>query len=310
MKKVELHLHLDGSLNLDYASKLAGRDVSCEMISKDDTSLTEYLKKFSLPGELFQDYDNIVEFSYLLGKELEKDDVIYAEIRFCPLFHINKISVDRVITGIRVGLSKVSSVKTNLIFCMMRHFSYEENMKIVKLAQKYYGNGCCGLDLAGDEANFKTSSFDKLFEEVRKTGIPFTIHAGESDDYTSVVSAVNFGAKRIGHGIHSIEDKNTIKLLVEKGIVLEVCPDSNVDTHAVKNILEHPIKKLDDAGVLVTISTDNRTVSDTSLENEYKLVKDNLHISDEDLVRYNLNAIDAAFISDSEKDELKKILLN
>ena len=89
MKKVELHLHLDGSLNLDYASKLAGRDVSCEMISKDDTSLTEYLKKFSLPGELFQDYDNIVEFSYLLGKELEKDDVIYAEIRFCPLFHIN-----------------------------------------------------------------------------------------------------------------------------------------------------------------------------------------------------------------------------
>ena len=310
MKKVELHLHLDGSLSLDYASKLAGRDVSDEMISRNDTSLTEYLKKFSLPGELFQDYDNIVEFSYLLGKELENDEVIYAEIRFCPLFHISKISVDRVITGIRVGLSKVSSVKTNLIFCMMRHFSFEENMKIVKLAQKYYGNGCCGLDLAGDEANFKTDSFDKLFEEVRKTGIPFTIHAGESDDYTSVVSAVNFGAKRIGHGIHSIEDENTINLLVKKGIVLEVCPDSNVDTHAVESILEHPIKKLDESGVLVTISTDNRTVSDTSLENEYRLVKENLNVSDEDLVRYNINAINAAFISDSEKDELKKILLS
>ncbi len=310
MRKVELHLHLDGSLNLNYASKLVGRDVSEEMISRNDTSLTEYLKKFSLPGELFQDYDNIVEFSYLLGKELEKDEVIYAEIRFCPLFHINKISVDRVITGIRVGLSRVTSVKTNLIFCMMRHFCFEDNMKIVKLAQKYYGNGCVGLDLAGDEANFKTSTFNKLFEEVRKTGIPFTIHAGESDDYTSVVSAINYGAKRIGHGIHSIEDKNTIRLLVEKNIVLEVCPDSNVDTRAVENIFEHPIKKLDEAGVLVTISTDNRTVSDTSLENEYRLVKENLNISDEDLVRYNLNAIDAAFISDNEKDELKKMLLS
>ena len=114
MKKVELHLHLDGSLDINYASKLVGRDITSEMVSRDDTSLTDYLKKFDLPGELFQDYDDIVNFSYLLAKSLEREEVIYAEVRFCPLFHNKKISVDRVITAIKVGFSKVLSVKINL----------------------------------------------------------------------------------------------------------------------------------------------------------------------------------------------------
>lgn len=310
MKKIELHLHLDGSLDVGYASKLAGRDVSDEMVSRHDTSLESYLKKFDLAGELFQEYDDIVQFSYLLAKQLEDEEVIYAEVRFCPFFHDKKISVDRVITGIREGFLKVPGIKINLIFCMMRHFSYEQNMKIVKLAQKYYGNGCVGLDLAGDEANFKTSSFKKLFEEVRKTGVPYTIHAGEADGYKSVLTAIDFGAKRIGHGIRSIEDSETINKLIENNIYLEVCPDSNLDTMAVKSMIEHPVKKLDDAGVLITISTDNRTVSDTSLINEYNHLKNKFGYSEEDFLRFNLNAIEAAFISDEEKNELKNELLS
>lgn len=309
MKKVELHLHLDGSLDIGYASKLVGRDVREEMVSVNDKTLKSYLEKFDLPSEIFQEYNDIVEFCYLLGKELEKEEVIYAEIRFCPFFHDKKISVDRVIMGIKEGLAKVPSVKTNLIFCMMRHFSFEENMKIVKLAQKYYGNGCCALDLAGDEAGFKTSSFKALFEEVKKTGIPYTIHAGEADNYESVLAAISFGTKRIGHGIHSIDDQNTINLLVENKIYLEVCPNSNIDTMSVNSMLEHPFRKLDEAGVLLTISTDNRTVSETSLENEYSLLRNTFNYTDEDFIRFNLNAIEAAFISVEEKEELKKKLL-
>lgn len=310
MKKVELHLHLDGSLDIPYASKLAGRDVSSEMVSHNDKSLKEYLEKFAVPGELFSLYDDIVEFSYLLGKTLEKEEVIYAEIRFCPFFHDKRISVDRVITGIREGLSRVPSVKTNLIFCMMRHFSLEENLKIVKLAQKYYGNGCCALDLAGDEAGFKTSSFKELFEEVRKTGIPYTIHAGEADGAESVKAALSFGTKRIGHGFRSIEEPEVVSELVKNNVTLEICPKSNLDTRSVSNIVDHPIKKLDEAGVLVTVSTDNRTVSETSLEYEYDLLKSYFGYTDEDLIRFNLNAIEAAFISEEEKDELRKKLLS
>lgn len=310
MKKVELHLHLDGSLDINYASKLAGRDITSEMVSRNDTSLTDYLKKFDLPAKLFQDYDDIVNFSYLLAKSLEDEEVIYAEVRFCPFFHDKKISVDRVITGIKEGFSKVLSVKINLIFCMMRHFSFEENMKIVRLAQKYYGNGCCALDLAGDEFNFKTYTFKELFEEVKKTGIPFTIHAGEADGYQSVLDAISLGAKRIGHGIRCIEDLETIKKLKDKNIILEICPDSNLDTFSVNSIEEHPVKQLDDLGILITISTDNRTVSETSLANEYTLLKKAFGFTDDDFIRFNLNAIEGAFISENEKRELKRQLLN
>ena len=310
MKKIELHLHLDGSLDIELASEIVGRDIYNEMVSKNDGSLTDYLKKFYLPGKLLQDYDNIVEFCYRLAKKLVEEEVIYAEVRFCPFLHDKKISVDRVITAIREGFSKVEEIKINLIFCMMRNFSYEENLRIIRLTKKYLGNGVCAIDLAGDEINYKTSSFKKLFNIINEENIPFTIHAGEADGIESIKSAIDFGAKRIGHGIRSIDDENIIKELVDKNIYLEVCPDSNVDTKVVESIDKHPIKKIVDAGVLVTINTDNRTVSETSLENEYKLLSDNFNFNEEDFLKFNLNAINAAFISDEEKIELRNRLLS
>lgn len=310
MKKVELHLHLDGSINIPYAEKLVGRDIKKEVMGNGSKTLKEYLDKFSLPIQLLQDEENIEEFSYLLGKELEKDEVIYAEVRFCPLFHVEKIAVDKVITAIIRGFGRVSGVKVNLIFCMMRHFSFEDNLKIIELTRKYLGNGVCAIDLAGDEANYKTADFSSLFETVKEDKIPFTIHAGEADSYESVESAISFGTSRIGHGIRSIESRETINKLSDKEIVLEVCPTSNVDTGVIADIECHPIKRLVDEGVLVSINTDNRTVSNTSLEKEYQLLRDTFGFTDEDFVKFNLNAIRGAFISDVEKEELRKELLD
>ena len=310
MKKVELHLHLDGSLDIDYARELTGRDVYDQMVSSHDGNLAQYLEKFYLPDELMSDYDTIVEFSYRLAKQLEKEEVIYAEIRFCPTSHNKNMSLDSVITGVRVGLAKVPNVKTNLILCMRRNYSFEENMEIVKLTKKYLGNGVCAIDLVGDEASYKTEDFKDLFDVINKEGIPFTIHAGEVGSYESVDSAIRFGAKRIGHGIRSVDNQETIDALIRNKIYLEVCPDSNLDTRAVKVIEEHPIRKLVDAGVLVTISTDNRTVSDTNLEHEYDLLRNHLGFSDDDILKFNLNAIEAAFISEEEKQELRDRLLD
>ena len=309
MKKIELHLHLDGSLDIEYAKKLLGRNVYDEMVSSRDGSLAQYLEKFYLPDELMSDYNNIVEFSYRLAKQLEKEDVIYAEIRFCPTSHNKYISVDRVITGIRVGLAKVPSVKTNLIFCMRRNYSFDENLEIIKLAKKYLGNGCCAIDLVGDEASYKTEEFKELFDIAREYKIPFTIHAGEVGSHESVMSAIRFGAKRIGHGIRSIDSMDTIKELIKNKVFLEVCPDSNLDTKAVHSIGDHPIRGLVDLGVNVTVSTDNRTVSNTSLDNEYNLLRRYLGFTDEDILNFNLNAIEAAFISEAEKQELRDRLL-
>lgn len=310
MKKIELHLHLDGSINIDYANKLIGADVKDKLIGTNSTSLKNYLEKFDLPGELLQSYDNIEEFSYLLGKDLEADDVIYAEVRFCPLFHIKEISVDRVILAILMGFKRVPNVKINLIFCMMRHFTYEENLEIIKLTKKYLGRGVCGIDLAGDEAGFKTSTFKDLFDIVKKEKIPFTIHSGEADGPESLKSAIEFGAKRIGHGVRCVEDESILNLIKEKKIYLEVCPTSNLDTKVFNNIKEHSIKELVDNNILVTISTDNRTVSNTNLRNEYSILHDAFNFTDEDFIQFNLNAIDAAFISEDEKIQLRSKLLD
>lgn len=309
MKKVELHVHLDGSLSPIYAKKLLGYDVSKEMIGNNSHGLKDYLEKFSLPISLLQDENNIEEFSYLLGKDLEKDDVIYAEVRFCPLLHVEKLEPDQVIAAVLRGFRKVSTVKVNLILCMMRNFSFEKNKKIIDLVEKHLGHGVCGIDLAGDEAHYKTRDFKELFSIIRDKDIPCTIHAGEADSYKSVDDAISFGAKRIGHGIHSIESFQTISQLIKKDIILEVCPTSNLDTSIIHSMEEHPIKKLHEFGVKITINTDNRTVSHTSLEQEYQLLKETFDFGDQDFLQFNLNAIDGAFLSQIEKDELKAKLL-
>lgn len=310
MKKVELHLHFDGSCNIDLASKLVGKNVENELIASNTGNLSEYLDKFKLPIKLLQDLNNIEEFAYLLGKDLEADEVIYAEVRFCPLFHIEKHPVQEVVEAILRGFKRVPAVKINLIFCMMRNFSLEENRQIIYLTKKFLGNGVAGIDLAGDESQYKTSNFKALFEQIKREGIPFTIHAGEADSYESVLSAIEFGAKRIGHGVRSIESKGVIERLIKQGVTLEICPTSNVDTKVVKNISKHPIKELTELGVLVTINTDNRTVSNINLCKEYALLREEFKFTDNDLLQFNLNAINCAFINEEEKEILREKLLN
>lgn len=310
MRKVELHLHFDGSIDVPYTNQLLGYDASSELIDTDSSSLSEYLEKFKLPIKLLQDLDNIEMYAYLLAKALEKDEVIYAEVRFCPLLHIEKNSIDAVVAAMKRGFAKVSYVKINLIFCMMRNFSFEENYKIIELTKRFLGKGVVGIDLAGDEAKYKTGDFKELFEIISREGIPFTIHAGEADGYDSVVDAILFGARRIGHGIRSIESEAVMGKLCREKIVLEICPISNINTKAVLSMEIHPIKKLMDHDILVTINTDNRTVSNTTLNKEYEELEKAFNFTEEDFVRFNLNAIDCAFISEREKAELRVRLIN
>ena len=272
--------------------------------------MSEYLEKFKLPIKLLQDLDNIEMYAYLLAKALEKDEVIYAEVRFCPLLHIEKNSIDDVVAAMKRGFAKVSYVKINLIFCMMRNFSFEKNYKIIELTKRFLGNGVVGIDLAGDEAKYKTGDFKELFEIIAKERIPFTIHAGEADGYNSVVDAILFGTTRIGHGIRSVESEAVMDKLHREKITLEICPTSNISTKAVLSMEIHPIKELMNHNILVTINTDNRTVSNTTLSKEYEELEKAFNFTEEDFVRFNLNAIDCAFISEGEKAELRVRLIN
>lgn len=314
MPKVELHLHLDGSLDISLAHSLSNINYDTlknnMTVSNNCNSLKEYLNCFKLPLELMQTKSSLQLSLKELANTLHNENVIYAEVRFAPLLHIKDgLNIEEVVLSLTSILDKLP-VKINLILCCMRSASLELNMKTIDIAYKYLNNGVCAIDLAGDEANYNTIKYKELFDYASKLHIPFTIHAGEASDYKSIDSAISFGARRIGHGINAIKNQNTINSLVANTICLEVCIKSNLDTKAVDNIKNHPIKKLMDTGIKVTLNTDNRTVSNTSLYNEYKLFNDNFDNSIDTLIEINRNAINYAFISDEEKRQLLNIIDN
>ena len=309
LKKVELHLHLDGSVRPSTASELLGKNIETEMIVNSNCQdLNEYLKKFDIPISIMQNKENLERVSYELALDLKKDNIIYAEIRFAPLFHTKKgLTLEEVVESVLKGLKKVD-IKTNLILCMMRGMSYVDNEKIIYLAKKYLNNGVCAVDLAGAEAIYKTKDYEELFKLSTKLDIPFTIHAGEADGVESIKSALSFGTKRLGHGVNVVQSKEMTDVLIKENITLEVCPTSNLDTCIVDVYKKHPIKELYDKKMKVTISTDNNTVSNLTLSDEYQKLIDNFNFNENDFYILNLNAIDAAFISETEKEELIEIL--
>ena len=315
MPKVELHLHLDGSLSLDLASELSGlskEELVEKMVAPDKCqNLSDYLTKFDFPISLMQTKKNLSMIAYDLVNRLEEDEVIYAEIRFAPMFHTKKgLTMEEVVEAVLNGLRQNKRVQSNLILCMMRGASLEDNQKTLLLAEEYLNRGVCAVDLAGAEDKYPIDDYLPLFDEARKKGIPFTIHAGENGGADEVRRAILAGASRIGHGIHALDDEKVLSLIKEKNILLEICPTSNVQTNAIDVYPNHPIKKLYQQGVSLNINTDNRTVSHISLTNEYTKLYETFSFSLLDFQKMNENAILHSFLSNEEKKELLKKLKN
>ncbi len=310
--KVELHLHLDGSVRLDTASRLTGKsieEVRSLMIAKEKChDLNEYLTKFNLANEIMQSQENLTRIAKELVEDLKNDNVIYAEVRFAPLLHTKKgLTGEEVIEAVLLGL-KDEDLKVNLILCMMRQFSFEDNLKTIELAIKYLDKGVVAIDLAGAEALYPTANFERLFQIAKDKNIPFTIHAGEADGKDSILSAINFKTKRIGHGVRCIEDKETLDMINKNNITLEVCPTSNIQTDIFKNYHDHPIRKLYDMNILVTINVDNMTVSNIDLTQEYEKLVKNFNFTLKDFKKMNINAINASFLKEELKEKYREII--
>lgn len=305
--KIELHLHLDGSAHVKTVRELLDidKDITDNMIvQKTCENLDSYLSKFTLPIKAMQTKESLEKVAYALTEDLQKENVIYAEVRFAPMFHTKKgLTMEEVVESVLKGLRK-GSIKTNLILCMMRGESFDTNKEVIDLARKYFKNGVCAIDLAGSEAKYPVTLYKELFAYAKKYNIPFTIHAGEASGSESVRNAVLLGASRIGHGIHILEDDQLINDLIEKRILLEVCPTSNIQTGAVDAYKNHPIFKLYHRGVWVHVNTDNRTVSNITLTKEYEKLMNYFPFTEEDFIKMNENAIKATFLSPEEKKEL------
>lgn len=304
--KVELHIHLDGSMRPSTVADILNiplEKVKQKMIApKQCKDLNDYLTKFDLPVLALQTKENLERAAYELVCDLESDHVIYAEIRFAPLKHTKEgLTLDEVVLSVLNGLKR-GKIKTKLILCCMRDDTLENNLKVVELAHKYKGD-VVAIDLAGAEAIYKTSSFKSLFDSCQEKNISYTIHAGEADSYDSIQSAIDFKTKRIGHGVLSINYPDLLKEIKEKNILLEICPTSNIQTNMYSNIEEHPIYSFYLKNIPICINTDNRTVSNITLTQEYENLK--MFFKKEDFCKMNLNAIEHSFLTEKEKEILK-----
>ena len=313
LKKIELHLHLDGSVELDTISSIKKEkieDLKNKMIANEKcNNLTEYLDKFEIPIECMQTKENLTIIAKDLADYLESQNIIYAEIRFAPMFHTKEgLTYDEIIESVLKGLNENKKVKTNIILCMMRGMPKENNLKTIDLAYKYLNKGVCGIDLAGDEDKYRLSEYCDLFKIISEKNIPFTIHAGENTNCKEVKLAIKLGAKRIGHGIYAYESKIIQKRLKRKNILLEICPTSNIQTNSIKEYKNHPINYFYKNGLNVCINTDNKTVSNISLNEEYFKLYTNFNFNIEDFKKMNINALESSFLSEEEKKELKKEL--
>ena len=176
------------------------------------------------------------------------------------------------------------------------------------MAKEFLGKGVGAADLAGAEALFPTADFEALFLQAKEWDIPVTIHAGEADGPESVWKALELGAKRIGHGVRSLEDEALVAHLAAKGIPLELCPTSNLNTSIFDSYGAYPLRKLMEAGVRVTINTDNMTVSNTTVQEELKHMTDALHLTEKELQQLVWNGAEVIFADDTTKEWLKQEL--
>ncbi len=317
---IDLHLHLDGSLPIKTVLKLAklqnialpGEDEATLRkylaVSPSAKSLNDYLRCFDLPLMLLQSCEAVKIALYELICELKEQGIIYSEIRFAPQLHTKCGCTQReIIEAAITGLDKAQkdfNTKSNLILCAMRGGSEEDNLLTVSLAAEYLGNGVCAVDLAGAEALYKTELYRNVFSLSARLCVPFTIHAGEADGVQSVKTAIEFGARRIGHGVAAVDDDELLDEIKRKNISIECCLTSNLQTKAVSKLENHPIKDFLRLGINATINTDNMTVSDTTVEKELSLLSDIApEISRKTLMR---NAVNAAFLSDNEREELMR----
>lgn len=324
---IDLHVHLDGSLQADDIAVLAAmqnmhlpydqEQLHSMMVCPEDcTSLTQYLKCFDLPISVMQTHATIACSVARLVERLDRLGMIYAEIRFAPQQHTMKGLTQEEVTraaleGLSLGLQKCSNgFKANLILSCMRGSDNEkENATTLHTASKFLHNGVCGLDLAGAESLYPTRAYAGLFAAARELGVPFTIHAGEAAGVESMKLAIGYGARRIGHGIRAHADEEVKALLRANDVCLCICPSSNLQTKALKEVTtfsQYPLRGFLDSGVAVCVNTDNMTVSDTTVKHELQRLYDAGIITEADARQMIENAIAHAFITEDEKAGLRE----
>lgn len=326
LPKTDLHVHLDGSLRLATILELASVE-GVELPATDEAglnaaigcgnnfgSLVDYLRGFDITLRVMQTESSLERIAFELGEDAHAENVRYMEVRYAPLLHTRQgMKLTAVVEAVLAGLGRAREtygIKSNLILCGIRNISPESSYAMAELCVAYKNRGVVGFDLAGAEAEFPPKHHRAAFQLVRDNNINTTIHAGEAYGPRSVAQAIHVcGAHRIGHGVRLREDGDLLHYVIDHRIPLECCPSSNVQTGAVKHLEVHPLKLYFDLGVRVTVNTDNRLITDTSVSKELWLAHSKIGIPFGDIKNIILAGFKSSFRPFHERQAaIRKVL--
>lgn len=310
--KAELHCHLDGSMRPATLLEL-GREYNVKMprdsadalrdymLVSDAKSLEDYLKRFEVTVAVMQTAEAIERIAYELGADAAADGVRYIEVRNAPILNSRgKLEMGEALEAQLTGLARAEQdhgIIARSIVCSLRQLPPETSLELAQLAVAYRNKGVVAFDLAGGEAGYPASAHGDAFAYARKHNLAVTIHAGEGDGARSVRDAVHkCGANRLGHATRLIEDPELTQYVNDRRIGLEICLTSNVQTHAAKSYESHPLRDYFDRGMNLTLNTDNRLMSGTTLTDEYLFAARYLDFSFDELCTLALNGFEAAFL--------------
>jgi adenosine deaminase len=317
LPKAELHCHLDGSLRPETLFELArdhhvqlprqSAEELREFMRVDDAhNLEDYLRRFDFTIAVLQSEEALERVAYELAEDASEDGVRYIEIRNAPILNVVQgLTLVQAVEAPLRGLHRAEKdfgIAARFIICALRQFPPENSLELAKLAVEFKDEGVVAFDLAGGEKGNPASRHAEAFRYAREHNLAVTVHAGEGDGAESIRDAVHIcGANRIGHGTRLIEDPDLTQYVNDRRIALEVCLTSNVQTRVAESYAAHPFREYFDRGLNVTLNTDNRLMSSTTLTDEYVHAAEHLGFTVEELAGIALNGFESAFLPWEER---------
>ncbi len=318
LPKTDLHVHLDGSLRVETILELAAEqgiampaaDVpglrKAIHAGENTGSLVKYLEAFDITLRVMQTAKALYRVAYELAEDAARENVKYMEVRYSPMLHTREgLRLTEVVETVLRGLHDAEvdrGIESKLILCGIRNISPESSLEMAELVVAYKGRGVVGFDLAGAEYDHPAKDHNEAFSLVRRNNINVTIHAGEAYGPPSIAQALHVcGAHRIGHGCRLREDGDLLHYVVDHRIPLECCPSSNVQTGAITSLPTHPMRLYLNLGARVTVNTDNRLITDTTMSRELWLAHNEIGLTLGDIKQVILNGFKSAFMPFHEK---------
>ena len=313
LPKTDLHVHLDGSMRLETILDLAkkgGIDLGADSKEtlaaligpgKVHNSLDEYLRGFQITLKVLQTREGLYRAAYELAEDASRENIEYMEVRFSPILHTQEhlalpAIMEAVLTGLR-DANRDFGIHSGVIVCGIRNMSPTVSLRLAELSVAFKNRGVVGFDLAGSEYNYPAKDHLDAFNRILSNNVNVTIHAGEAYGPESIHQALHYcGAHRLGHGTRLREDGDLLNYVNDHRIPMEMCVSSNLQTGAVKGVAEHPVKFYLDLGLRVTLNTDNRLITDTTMTDEFYLVYQKFELRPREILDLVMNGVKSSFI--------------